>query len=166
MGKRCLYLEVGEKSQTQKSRNCYLNGFRREEEEVYGFHANIIICKAKALQEGRPVDIDRGSLVYSDGWVQKFMARNGLSLRRRTTEAQKNPNQLVNKICAYILKVRRLRKRMDYGLNSIIAMDETAISNDMNSNTTVEKRGAHTVHLKTTGHEKSRVTVCLTATAS
>ena len=26
--------------------------------------------------------------------------------------------------------------------------------------TTVEERGAHTVHLKTTGHEKSKVTVC------
>ena len=44
-------------------------------------------------------------------------------------------------------------------------MDETAIYNDMISETTVEKRGAHTVHLKTTGHEKSKVTVCLAAAA-
>lgn len=33
------------------------------------------------------------------------------------------------------------------------------------SNTTVEKRGAHTVNLKSTGHKKSKITVCLAATA-
>lgn len=43
-------------------------------------------------------------------------------------------------------------------------MDERAIWNDMKSNTTVEKHGAHSVNMKTTGHEKSKITVCLTAT--
>ena len=64
------------------------------------------------------------------------MKRNGLSIRRRTTQAQKTPDQLINKLSAYILKVRRLRKRMNYELKNIIAMDETAIWNDMISNTT------------------------------
>ena len=35
----------------------------------------------------------------------------------------------------------------------------------MISNSTVQEHGAHTVHLKTTGHEKSKLTVCLTAAA-
>ena len=43
-------------------------------------------------------------------------------------------------------------------------MDETAVSN-MIFNTTVEKRGTQSVNLKSTGHEKSKITVCLTATA-
>ena len=34
---------------------------------------------------------------------------------------------------------------------------------DMISDTTVEKHGTHTIHLKTTGHENSKVTVCLAA---
>ena len=93
------------------------------------------------------------------------MASNGLSIRRRTTQAQKTPKQLIDKLCAYVLKIRRLRKRMNYDLSNIIAMDETAVWNDMISNTTVEKRGAHSVNLKTTGHEKSKITICLTATA-
>ena len=41
--------------------------------------------------------------------------------------------------------------------------DETAVWNDMIANTTVEKRGVHTVSLRTTGHEKAKITVCLTA---
>ena len=44
------------------------------------------------------------------------------------------------------------------------AIDETTIWNNMISNTTVEKHGTHSVNTKTTGHEKSKITVCLTAT--
>ena len=54
---------------------------------------------------------------------------------------------------------------MNYDLSNIIAMDDTAVWNDMILNTTVEKRCAHSVNLKTTGHEKSKITVCLTAIA-
>ena len=35
----------------------------------------------------------------------------------------------------------------------------------MISNTTLEKQGAHIVNLKSTGREKSKITVCLTAAA-
>lgn len=93
------------------------------------------------------------------------MNRNGLSVRRRTTEVQKSPDQLIDKVCVYILKIRRLHMKMNYELKNIFAMDETAVWNDMISNTTVEKRVAHSVNLKSTGHEKSKITVCLTATA-
>ena len=55
--------------------------------------------------------------------------------------------------------------KMNYKLKNIFAMDETAVWNDMISDTTVEKRGAHSVNLKSTGREKSKITVCLTATA-
>ena len=47
-----------------------------------------------------------------------------------------------------------------------MAMDQTAVWNDMMANTTVEKRGAHTVSLKTTGHEKAKITVGLTSCAN
>ena len=93
------------------------------------------------------------------------MTRNGLSIRQRTTRAQKNSKELIDKLCAYVLKIKRLRKRMNYDFSNIIAMDEMAVWNGMISNTTVEKRGVHSVNLKTTGHEKSKITVCLTATA-
>ena len=44
-------------------------------------------------------------------------------------------------------------------------MDETSIWNDMMSNTTIDKQGANSVCLKTTGHEKCMVSVCLAAKA-
>ena len=51
------------------------------------------------------------------------------------------------------------------GLDDLTWNNPTAVWNDMISNITDEKRGAHSVNLKTTGHEKSKITVCLTATA-
>ena len=44
-------------------------------------------------------------------------------------------------------------------------MDETLVSNDMISNTTVEKTGPKKVPLKSTGNEKVRISVCLTGKA-
>ena len=44
-------------------------------------------------------------------------------------------------------------------------MDETSVSNGMVSNTTIHKQGAKSVYLKTTGHEKCMVSVCLAAKA-
>ena len=44
-------------------------------------------------------------------------------------------------------------------------MDKTSVSNGMVSNTAIHKQGATFVCLKTTGHEKFMVSVCLAAKA-
>ena len=46
---------------------------------------------------------------------------------------------------------------------NIIAMDETPIWLDMQSATTVNEAGAWSVAVRSSGHEKDRVTVCLAA---
>ena len=67
----------------------------------------MIMLKAKGLKD-KKCQRDKGDkiLSYSRGCPEKFTNRNGLSLRRRTTEAQKTPDQLIDKLCAYILKIR------------------------------------------------------------
>ena len=44
-------------------------------------------------------------------------------------------------------------------------MNKTFVSNGMVSNTTIHKQGVKSVCLKTTGHEKCIVSVCLDAKA-
>ena len=105
------------------------------------------------------------SFIASNGWVLKFMARNGLSVRRRTNKSQKDPDKLIDKIISYILQARRQRIKFQYNDSDIIAMDETAVWKDMLSSTTVDNVGEKSIRLKTTGHEKSKVSVCLTAKA-
>ena len=101
----------------------------------------------------------------SDGWLTRFMRRNGLSLRRKTSVAQKDPDRLIGKLVSYVLQVRRLSEKNNYAPSQIIAMDETPVWSDMVSETTIDSIGKKTITMKTTGHEKSRVSVCLAARA-
>ena len=91
------------------------------------------------------------------------MKRNNLSLRRKTSVVQKDPDLLISKIVSYILRVRRLRMKYSYQSSDIIAFDETPVWADMVSDTTVDVVGKKTVSMKTTGHEKCRVTAGLAA---
>ena len=60
----------------------------------------------------------------STGWLRGFMKRYGLSLRRKTSMAQKDPDQLINKLVAFAF-VRRVSMKHLYDAADIIAMDET-----------------------------------------
>ena len=102
----------------------------------------------------------------SEGWLEKFMSRNGLWLYCRTTQTQKTPEQIIDKVISYILYVRQLKQRNNYDLDCVIAMDETAMWHEMISNTIVTDKGTKSVVLKTTGHEKNKVTVTLAAKAN
>lgn len=102
----------------------------------------------------------------SRGWLEKFLRRNGFSLRRKTTEGQKNPEELVKKLVSFVLHISRMRTTYDVNPENIFLMDECAVWFDSSGNTTVEATGRRTVGIKTTGHEKANVTVCLTVSAS
>ena len=121
--------------------------------------------KAKCLYEDECEESERTLFVGSNGWVNNFMRRNGLSLSRKTTTAQQDPERLIYKLISYIFYARRLLIKFKYQPSNIIAMDETPVWNDMVSNTTVDKQGAKSVCLKTTGHEKCMISLCLTAKA-
>ena len=101
----------------------------------------------------------------SRGWLEKFMERKGLSLRRRTTVCQRKPADHIPKIVNFVMKVRRLRIQHHFELDSIFAMDETSSWFDMLSNTTVDRIGQRSVPLKSTGHEKQHFTVVLSSKA-
>lgn len=101
----------------------------------------------------------------SRGWLCRFPKRNGLSLRRKTSVAQQDLERMVAKLVSYIIQVRQLQIKHNYAPCNIIAMDETPVWCDMISETTVDKSGIKTVTLKTTGQEKSRVSVVLAAKA-
>ena len=84
----------------------------------------------------------------SQGWLEKFMPRNGLCLHHRTTQAQKTPEKIIDKMISYISYVHQLKQRNKYDMDCIIAMDETAAWHEMISNTAVTDKGEKSVVLK------------------
>lgn len=102
----------------------------------------------------------------STGWVHNFFCRHNITLRRRTTLGQSVPETVRPKLENFIVYVRAMRIVKDYHLNDIVAMDETAVWLDMPADNTVDMVGVKSVPLRTTGHEKNRITVCLAAKAT
>ena len=134
------------------------NGFR--------VSRKMIKSKARFLYKEKYKEMELPpTFTASIGWVQKFMTRHELCIRRKTTESQKDLEKLIDKLIACVLHARRLRVKFSYIDSDIIAMDETAVWQDMLSNTTVDSIGHNTIAMKTTGHEKTKISVCLTAKA-
>ena len=92
--------------------------------------------------------------------LRRFLQRTGFSLRHKTSVAQKYHERLIDKLVSFVLSVRRLKMNFNYELSDIIAMDETPVFE-----TTVDVVGAKTVTMKTTGHGKCRLSVCLSVKA-
>ena len=126
----------------------------------------VIMRKAKRIHDESTDDQEiRDNFVASRGWLEKFLKRNELSLRRRTTTTQKHPIAMVDKLVMYVVQNRRLQRKFSYQAGSIVAMNKTAIWADMFSGTTVDPKGKKDIPLKTTAHEKVGVSVYLAAKA-
>ena len=73
------------------------------------------------------------------------MRCHGFSLRRKTRTTQKDPSHLIDRLVSFVMHVRRLQRQYNFTPHNIVAMDETAVWNDMVSETTVEATGAKNV---------------------
>lgn len=123
------------------------------------------IIQLKALEIARELKIPRHEFKASLGWCRRFMLRNGLFLRHRTTLAQRLPVDFNEKLLAFQRYVIELRKKHNYPLSQIGNADETPVFFDMKSNITVDQKGAKSILMRTTGNEKLRITAMLAVTA-
>ena len=98
------------------------------------------------------------TFMASRGWLERFMKRYSLSLRRKTTVCQLTA-------LSFVSHLRQMQTQHKYSPENMFAMDETACWMDMPSDTTNDVTGSRSVPLKTSGHEKDHFTVILTAKA-
>lgn len=99
----------------------------------------------------------------SRGWMQKFLNRWGFTSRRKTTQRQHLPAELCDKNVSFVKYNGNTILTYHLELGQIGNMDETAIWSDMTESTTIEIKGLKSVPILSTGHEKQRTTVRLTA---
>ena len=121
------------------------------------------MLREKALALVKP---HNAKFVASDGWVRKFMIRHNLSLRAKTSVAQKLPSDLEDKWKQFIEDVCDLRAEDNFKFELIGNMDETPLFFDMAPNRTVSQKGVKEVRVRTTGAEKRHITVVLACTGS
>ncbi|KAL9977286.1 hypothetical protein ACROYT_G014675 [Oculina patagonica] len=92
---------------------------------------------------------------------QRFIKRNNLSLRRKTTLALCLPDDYEERIVRFHRFIIHRCKEKGYPQYFIPNMDETPLMLDMPPNRTINNTGEKTVKIRTTGNEKNRVTVVL-----
>ncbi|KAK0141223.1 Pogo transposable element with KRAB domain [Merluccius polli] len=121
------------------------------------------VIQLKALEIARELNIT--GFKASLGWCRRMMRRNGLALRRRTSLAQHLPSDFGEKLLSFQRFVINLRKKHSYPLDQIGNADQTPVYFDMPTSVTVNRKGEKSMLVKSTGNEKSRVTVMLTCLA-
>jgi len=71
----------------------------------------LIMKKAAMTYSGmKESGADDDNFKASRGWLRRFMKRNGLSLRRKTSVAQQDPERMVAKLVSYVIQVRRWKQ--------------------------------------------------------
>ena len=84
----------------------------------------------------------------------------------RTHVSQNLPKDLEEKIKEFRVTVKHVCENSDYPLEFICNMDETPLFLDSVPKKVVDQRGKKTIHVRTTGSEKNRITVTLCCSAS
>ena len=99
------------------------------------------------------------------GWYQKWKRRHSISLRTKTTLAQRLPNDLEEQTLKFHRFVIGARQRCGYSLARIFNMDETPMRFELPSSRTLEFSGSRTVPVESCGAEKRSFTVTLAVAA-
>lgn len=99
------------------------------------------------------------------GWYQRWKKRHSISLRTKTTLAQRLPQDLEEKTIQFHRFVIALRQRYGHSLSRLFNMDETPMRFELPSSRTLEFSGSKTVPVKSCGAEKRSFTGTLAVAA-
>lgn len=144
------------------------------DEEVLGFVKELRnngcsisyeMLQLKAREVARKNNIPLTQFKASRGWVMRFMRRNNMAMRRRTTICQKLPANYTEKVVSFHRYVLRMRQETAFLLSQIGNADQTPVFFDMPRNSTIAMKGESSIPMRTTGNEKLRCTVMLAITA-
>jgi len=121
-----------------------------------------IRLKAKALAG----ELDINDFQGTPSWCFRFMKRRNLSIRTRTTVSQQLPDDYQEKLILFRSYCTNKINDQKILLKHITNMDEVPLTFDIPVNRTVERTGTSAVSIRTTGNEKSSLTVVLACQAN
>ena len=89
---------------------------------------SLVRLKALEMVKDEKYGIPAGQFKAGNHWCQRFMKRNGLSLRQKTTLAQRLPDDYEEKIVNFHRFIINHRKQHSYPLHVIANMDKTPLT--------------------------------------
>ncbi|KFM74335.1 Cysteine dioxygenase type 1, partial [Stegodyphus mimosarum] len=113
-----------------------------------------------ALETAIEFDISTEEFKASSHWLDNFLKRYELSLRRSITLFKLEDNEVVKRALAFKLFVDGI-DFSKYQLSNMIAMDETAVFLGQGAQTTVHHKASSSIYVPSTGYDSARVTCIL-----
>jgi hypothetical protein len=101
----------------------------------------------------------------SNGWFSRFLRRKRLVVRRITTSGRDLPKDAGVQANTFLDQCHEF-VRSDFDRDTLLNGDETSIYLDPPTRQTYAEKGSKRVEAITTGQQKTRISVCFTATAS
>ena len=141
-------------------------GYKRPSQETYVdcwtvlFFTGIAVSGLMLRLKVKELSTDP-SFKASLGWYQNWKRRHSVSLRTKTTLAQRLPEDLEEKTVQFHRFIIAARRRTDYPLSWIYNMDEMPMRFELPSSWTLEFSGSRTVPVKSCEAEKRSFTVTL-----
>ncbi|KAH8028388.1 hypothetical protein HPB51_016501 [Rhipicephalus microplus] len=126
-----------------------------------GYAVSTDTIRVKPLNIARHMETPQAQFKESRGWTTRFMNRNQLSIRPRTTICQKLPREYEDHVIKFHRFVNALRREHAYDLSQIGTADQTLVWFDAPKSTTVDLKDAKSTPVRTTGAERQRCTVML-----
>uniref|UniRef100_A0AAQ5X707 HTH CENPB-type domain-containing protein n=1 Tax=Amphiprion ocellaris TaxID=80972 RepID=A0AAQ5X707_AMPOC len=111
-----------------------------DEKRKDGMPISRAVIQLKAMEIAKELNIPTADFKASLGWCKRMMRRNGLTLRRRTSLAQRLPSDFGEKLLSFQRYVINLRKKHSYPLDQIGNADQTPVFFDMPTPVTVHKK--------------------------
>lgn len=105
-------------------------------------------------------DISLVKFKASNHWVDGFLTRYELSLRRSTTLFKLEDGEVVKRALLFKAFIDNLNFA-EYKLSNIIAMDETSVFFGSPNQTTIDRKGISSINIPSTGYESTRITCIL-----
>ena len=102
----------------------------------------------------------------SIGWYNNWKRHHTVSMRAKTTLAQRLPADMEEKIVEFHRFVLRVQRRHGYQLSHILDMDETPTRFELPATRTLEFTGNRTVPILSCGGDKQSFTVVLAVRAN
>jgi hypothetical protein len=109
--------------------------------------------------------VDTPSFCASNGWLDNFLQRFNLVLRRITAKGRDLPKNIRSISLEWFAKCNEIFKKALFNRRLLMNMDETSIYIDFPSNYSYEECGVKRVKAVTAGQEKTRMSAAFTATA-
>ncbi|RHY26480.1 hypothetical protein DYB25_012627 [Aphanomyces astaci] len=112
----------------------------------------LLACKAMdvALEQGLAVN----QFKASPSWMKGFMKRWGLAIRAKTRSGQANLADGEKALAEFKTSIRKVIK--DNRIVEVFNADQTGINYEYLPKQTMDKKGAKTVWIKASGHDKDR----------